>query len=183
MTWRAGMYHVASRKTTPQYAQNPQFRASFSPSLANAQCIDIVGQFLSTRFLFPAQLSYVLYKSWRLRGASLVQAMHPMNEASSGRQRLGRLWEICIKNSECTCVTNFYDNHRSESGNGAAGSGMKTTICARRCRRKMQWQKSLSTEKLGRLVCRSVIVWSISQVWSWSASTPHCARTRLPSVL
>ncbi|MDL5037426.1 hypothetical protein [Comamonas resistens] len=70
MTWLAEMYHVAPRKTTPQYAQNPQFQASFSSpsasrnaliSLKNLRLHDI---FSSRNFL----MSYIK------PGASLVQA-------------------------------------------------------------------------------------------------------------
>jgi hypothetical protein len=49
MTWRAGMYHVASRKTTPQYAQNPQFHASFFAFAQKLQCVDIAGKIMPTR--------------------------------------------------------------------------------------------------------------------------------------
>jgi hypothetical protein len=62
MTWRAGMYHAAPRKTTPEHAQNPQFRATLS-FRKQLQCLEFFREIIPTRYLFFPQLSYVLYTS------------------------------------------------------------------------------------------------------------------------
>ena len=173
MVRRDGSYDMAGRNVPCCTAQNDTsicaestISSIFFIPICQPQCIDIVGKFTPTRYFFFSQLSYVLYKTWRKLGASSGGVRRTVAKTT----KIGLFAGHLPKNRLHTSAIRFRTiNARKAAMVPQAAAYTKT--CARRCRREMQWQKSLSTVKQEPQVCRSVIVWSILQVWSWSALT------------